>query len=209
MEQPLLPLFPLNVVLFPRTPLPLHIFEERYKEMIGDVIRANGEFGGVLAGEKGIVNTGCTAIVEKVIKKYPDGRMDVLVVGRRRFEILLLNDEKSYLRGAVEFFDDDDFDPIPPGVRERVMDAYHDLRQIEPPEPLQDPEMSDPQLSFQLAQVLSDLNFRQLLLVTRSEAERMKRLADFFPGFNSKQRHIAHIKAVAPRNGHGKWPPKA
>ena len=69
--------------------------------------RATHEFGVVLAGEKGIVNTGCTATVEKVIKKYPDGRMDLISIGRRRFEIILLNDEKPYLRGAVEYFDDE------------------------------------------------------------------------------------------------------
>ena len=67
MQGELLPLFPLQVVLFPRTPLPLHIFEERYKQMIADVQRNSAEFGVVLAGEKGIVNTGCTATVEKVI----------------------------------------------------------------------------------------------------------------------------------------------
>lgn len=206
MEQPFLPLFPLNVVLFPRTPLPLHIFEERYKEMIGEAIESHTEFGVVLAGEKGIVNTGCTAVIEKVLKKYDDGRMDVLAVGRRRFEILTLNDDKSYLRGAVEFFDDDTFDSIPPGVKERVLEGYNDLCRIDPPEALLDPELADPQLSFQLAQALSDLNFRQLLLATRSESERMKRLADFLPGFNSRQRQIAHIRAVAPNNGHGKWP---
>jgi Lon protease-like protein len=206
MEQQLLPLFPLNVVLFPRTPLPLHIFEDRYKEMIGEAIEANTEFGVVLAGEKGIVNTGCTAVIEKVLKKYDDGRMDVLASGRRRFEILLLNDDKSYLRGAVEYFDDEAFDPIPPGVKERVIEGYNDLCQIDPPEPLLDPELADSQLSFQLAQALPDLNFRQMLLATRSESERMKRLAEFLPTFNSRQRHIAHVKAVAPHNGHGKWP---
>ena len=207
MEQEFLPLFPLNVVLFPRTPLPLHIFEDRYKEMIGAAIESHEEFGVVLAGDKGIVNTGCTAVIEKVLKTYDDGRMDVLAVGRRRFEILILNDEKSYLRGAVEFFDDDDENPIPPGVKERVLEGYNDLCQIEPPEPLLDPELADPQLSFQLAQALTDLNFRQTLLATRSESERMKRLADFLPSFNSRQRQIAHVKAVAPNNGHGKWPP--
>ena len=206
MEQQLLPLFPLNVVLFPRTPLPLHIFEERYKEMIGESIESGTEFGVVLAGEKGIVNTGCTAVIEKVLKTYDDGRMDVLASGRRRFEILLLNDDKSYLRGAVEYFDDEAFDPIPPGVKERVIEGYNDLCQIDPPEPLLDPELADPQLSFQLAQALSDLNFRQMLLATRSESERMKRLAEFLPSFNSRQRHITHVKAVAPQNGHGKWP---
>ena len=63
-----MPLFPLQVVLFPRTALPLHIFEERYKPMIGDVLRGNSEFGVVQAGEKGIVNTGCTATIEKSAK---------------------------------------------------------------------------------------------------------------------------------------------
>lgn len=207
MEQPLLPLFPLNVVLFPRTPLPLHIFEERYKEMIGEALENNTEFGVVLAGEKGIVNTGCTASIEKVLKKYEDGRMDVLAVGRRRFEILLLNDEKSYLRGAVEFFDDDVFEPTPPAIKDRVMESYGELCRIESAEADAEAQMEDPQLSFQLAQAVSDLNFRQTLLATRSECERMKRLADFLPAFTSRQRQIEHVKSVAPLNGHGKWPP--
>ena len=118
----------------------------------------------------------------------------------------MLNDDKSYVRGAVEFFDDEEFDPIPPGVKERVLEGYNDFCQIDPPESLLNPELADPQLSFQIAQVLSDLNFRQTLLSTRSESERMKRLAEFLPGFNLRQREIAHIRSVAPKNGHGKWP---
>jgi Lon protease-like protein len=207
MQEELLPLFPLQVVLFPRTPLPLHIFEERYKQMIADVSRARSEFGVVLAGEKGIVNTGCTATVEKVLKKYPDGRMDLISIGRRRFEIILLNDEKPYLRGAVEYFDDEGSDPIAPEVRERVFNSYNDLRSLQEAEPLHEPELSDPQLSFQLAQVVPDLDFRQMLLATRSEADRMRRLAEFFPSYSSRQRQIQHARAVAPTNGHAKRPP--
>jgi Lon protease-like protein len=209
MQQELLPLFPLQVVLFPRTPLPLHIFEERYKQMIGEVLRGKSEFGVVLAGEKGIVNTGCTATVEKVLKQYPDGRMDLITVGRRRFEIILLNDEKPYLRGAVEFFDDEESEPITPEVRKRVMEAYNEIRDLDPPEQLHDPEMTDPQLSFQLAQVVSDVDFRQVMLATRSEADRMRRLAEFFPAYGSRRRQIQHVRAVAPKNGHAKWPPGA
>src|SRR4029077_1980579 len=111
MQDGLLPLFPLQVVLLPGTALPLHIFEDRYKEMIGEVLRDKLEFGVVLASEKGIVNTGCTATVDRVLREYPDGRLDILTRGRRRFEVLLLNDERSFLRGAVEFFDDDDPQP--------------------------------------------------------------------------------------------------
>ncbi|HYL34421.1 MAG TPA: LON peptidase substrate-binding domain-containing protein [Bryobacteraceae bacterium] len=206
MQEELLPLFPLQVVLFPRTALPLHIFEERYKQMIAEVLRGRSEFGVVQAGEKGIVNTGCTATIEKVLKKYPDGRMDLLTVGRRRFEIILLNDEKPYLRGAVEFFDDEESEPIPPEVRKRVLEAYNDIRSIEKPETLSDPEMTDPQLSFQLAQLVPDLDFRQILLATRSEADRMRRLAEFFPAYSSRRRQIQHVRAVAPRNGHSKRP---
>src|ERR1035441_3624472 len=154
MQQELLPLFPLQVVLFPRTALPLHIFEERYKQMIEEVLRGKSEFGVVLAGEKGIVNTGCTATVEKILKKYPDGRMDLITLGRRRFEIILLNDEKPFLRGAVEYFDDEATDPLPPEVHKRVIDSYNDLRSLQDSEAIHEPELSDPQLSFQLAQVV-------------------------------------------------------
>ncbi|MBZ5608556.1 MAG: LON peptidase substrate-binding domain-containing protein [Acidobacteriia bacterium] len=207
MQEELLPLFPLQVVLFPRTALPLHIFEERYKQMIGEVLRGKSEFGVVQAGEKGIVNTGCTATIEKILKKYPDGRMDLLTVGRRRFEIILLNDEKPYLRGAVEFFDDEASEPIPPEVRKRVLEAYNDIRTLEKADEVQDPQMADPQLSFQLAQLVPDLDFRQVLLATRSESDRMRRLAEFFPAYRTRRQQIQHVRSVAPKNGHGKRPP--
>ena len=71
MPTRLLPLFPLQVVVFPRTPLPLHIFEERYKEMVGQAMRENSEFGIVLAKDDGIVNAGCTVTVRSCCKCIP------------------------------------------------------------------------------------------------------------------------------------------
>src|ERR1041385_7362896 len=121
MEQQLLPLFPLNVVVFPRTPLPLHIFEERYKEMVGNALRDESEFGIVLAKDDGIVNAGCTVAVEKVLEMYPDGRMDIVTRGSRRFEIVALNEEKEFLQGEVSFFDDDDFSPTPSELRDQAV----------------------------------------------------------------------------------------
>src|ERR1700679_2226974 len=103
-----MPLFPLQAVLLPGAELPLHIFEDRYKEMIREVLRERIEFGVVLGSEKGLLNTGCTATVDKLIREYPDGRMDILATGRRRFEILRLNEDRPFLRGAIEFFDDDE-----------------------------------------------------------------------------------------------------
>src|SRR5271157_1901776 len=104
----LIPLFPLRVVVFPRTPLPLHIFEERYKEMVSGAIRDQSEFGIVPAHENGIGSTGCTVKVEKLLQMYPDGRMDILTRGQRRFEIVTLNEEKEYLQAEVNYFDDED-----------------------------------------------------------------------------------------------------
>lgn len=200
----MLPLFPLQVVLLPGSQLPLHIFEDRYKEMIGEVIRDQQEFGVVLANEKGIVNTGCTAIVDKVLRQYPDGRMDILAYGRRRFEIVLLNDERSYLRGSVEFFDDEEFEPVPPDIQKRAIDGYNQLQALSSNEPLESSETEGQQLSFRLAQPVPDLTFRQVLLATRSEAERLRQLADFFPTYLIRQRRIQHVKEVAPRNGYGR-----
>jgi Lon protease-like protein len=203
MQQGLLPLFPLQVVLFPGAELPLHIFEERYKEMIAEVLKDRQEFGVVLANEKGVVSTGCTATVDRVLKRYDDGRMDIMTLGRRRFEVLLLNNERSFLRGAVEFFDDDRVDGATPEILQRAIQGYNELQVLESNRPLDASDAVAPQLSFRLAQPVPDLSFRQVLLATRSEAERLQHLAEFFPGYLMKQRRIRHVKDVAPKNGHG------
>jgi Lon protease-like protein len=197
MQPGLLPLFPLQVVLLPGAELPLHIFEDRYKEMIGEVMRDHVEFGVILANEKGIVNTGCTALIAKVLREYPDGRMDILARGRRRFEIMMLNDERSFLRGSVEFFDDEEESPVAPEARQRAIEGYLEVSK-------EAVDLDQPQLSFRLAQPVVDLGFRQSMLTSRSEADRIRQLADFFPVHNLRQRRIQHVKEVAPRNGHGR-----
>jgi Lon protease-like protein len=205
MQPKLLPLFPLRVVVFPRTPLPLHIFEERYKEMIGEVIRENSEFGIVLAKEDGIVNAGCTVVVKEVLKKYPDGRMDILTRGVRRFEILGLNEDKAYLRGEVEFFDDEDSGPAPDELREKALAQYRSLQEAGELQSAE-PEASDEQLSFQLAQALEDLDFLNVLLRTRSESQRLEQLTDYLVRQVPRLRAVARMRKRAPLNGHGAAP---
>lgn len=206
MQDGLLPLFPLQVVLLPGGHLPLHIFEERYKEMIQEILRDREEFGVVMASEKGIVSTGCTATVDTVLRNYPDGRMDILTRGRRRFEIERLNDERSFLRGQVEFFDDDVEAPIEATVRASAIEGFNEFQKLAANDVLDPARASDPQLSFRLAQAVNDLTFRQLLLISRSEADRIQRLAEFFPAHLARERHTRRIKDAAPRNGHGKPP---
>ena len=208
MQAKLLPLFPLQVVVFPRTELPLHIFEERYKEMVGDAIRDSSEFGIVLAKEEGILNAGCTVVVDKVLKSHPDGRMDILTRGIRRFEIVMLNQEKSYLRGEVAYFDDDEPDPAPSDVRTEALRLYQNWVELEERSPASEAQLADAQLSFQLAQGIQDLDFLHFLLRTRSEALRLKKLTEFLSEYIPRQKLTVSMKKLAPLNGHGAGRPE-
>jgi len=201
MPTRLLPLFPLQVVVFPRTSLPLHIFEDRYKEMVGAAVRDSSEFGIVLAKEDGIVNTGCSVKVEKLLQIYPDGRMDILTRGQRRFEILSLNEEKDYLQAEVNFFDDEDSEAPPADVRTQAVSHYRELAQLPGSQQRPEPDMADPQISFQLAHGLPDLDFLNSLLRHRSETTRLKQLNQYLALYIPRQRTIERIKAIAPTNG--------
>jgi Lon protease-like protein len=207
MQSALLPLFPLRVVVFPRTPLPLHIFEDRYKEMVGEAISGQTEFGIVLAKEDGIVNAGCTVVVEKVLKRYADGRLDILTRGIRRFEVVGLNEEKSYLRGEVEYFDDEEQEPPPAELQQKALTHYRGLLETGELRSSTDPVLTDPQLSFQLAQALQDVDFLSLLLRNRSEVDRLKQLAEYLSRELPKLREASRMKKLAPLNGHGTKPP--
>jgi Lon protease-like protein len=200
----LLPLFPLSTVLLPSTPLPLHVFEERYKELMGLLIPDHGEFGVVLAKDGGLVNIGCTATVEQVVRRYPDGRLDILAMGRRRFQILSLDEEESYLRAEVDFFNDDDAAPVPPNLRQRAISEYNRLRSLEDDDTIGEPRLGEPQLSFQLAQSLDDMGHRQALLVMRSETERLTYLVQSLPGYITRRQQISLARRLAPRNGHAR-----
>ncbi len=206
MSSRLIPLFPLSVVVFPRTNLPLHIFEERYKEMVGLAIREDSEFGMVLAKDEGIVNAGCTVRVQKVLHNYDDGRMDILTRGQRRFEIRSLNEDKDYLQGEVNYFDDDDLDPVPQDLRDQALQHFKALVELPGSRSQGEPNLADPQLSFQVAQYLPDLDFLHTLLRRRSETERLKRLNQYLADYIPRQRTIEHIRELAPTNGFGGKP---
>ena len=204
MPQDKLPLFPLGVVLFPGGSLPLHIFEDRYRELIGEALEATSEFGVVYASEKGMASVGCTAVVEQVLKRYSDGRLDVLVRGRRRFEILLLNEERNFLQGAVDFVADEEGAEDAAGdagdlLRQRVLSAWTNLMMLENgglPTDLPDPRKTE--FSFVVADVLPDVEMRQVVLSMRSEKERLEALASFVPAFVEKEKRVRHVRRVAP-----------
>ena len=102
-----IPLFPLGLVLLPHLPLPLHIFEERYKLMITECQDESKAFGVVYFNGAEVQSVGCTAVILKVLKRYGDGRLDILTRGERRFVIIEMFDDKPYLEAMVRFFDDE------------------------------------------------------------------------------------------------------
>jgi Lon protease-like protein len=202
----LLPLFPLQLVAFPGSAIPLHIFEERYKEMVGGAEREGTEFGIVLAKEGGIVNAGCTVVVEAVLQRYPDGRFDVVTRGRRRFEIVALDQEKDYLRGEVRYFEDEDETPASPEARTRAVEAFEKIGKALPESRGAEPDMNHPLLSFQLAQAVEDLDFQNTMQRSRSEAERLRMFAEFAEGYIQRQLYAEKMKHASPLNGSGHLP---
>jgi len=133
-------LFPLELVLVPTERVPLHIFEPRYKELIGECIERGDEFGIVLAKESGdLHHVGTRAAVAEVLQVLPDGRMHVVVEGGDRFRLLEIDHERSFDTATVEELadvpDPPDFDDL-----ERVVSTFKRLQDTvgapgEPPDP--------------------------------------------------------------------------
>lgn len=186
MKELLLPLFPLEIVLLPEEILPLHIFEERYKEMIGECLASRpeggerNEFGIVWAKEREISSVGCTAHVSQITRKYPDGRMDILTSGKRGFEVLFTDSEKAYLRAGVEFFEDESGADAPQeNEAQRALQLFWEVieRLRNSPDIPGVPSAPYRRLSYHLAAFLPlDLGLKQQLLVLRREEERLREL---------------------------------
>jgi Lon protease-like protein len=174
----LLPLFPLDLVLLPGVPLPLHIFEPRYKEMIAECLEQKKPFGIVRASEEGVAGIGCTAEIVSVTKKYDDGRMDILARGVNRFEVLEVNQERSFLQAEVMVVEDEPGEPSTQMIEQAVR-LHAEIAKLAGSESGSAGE-SGSNLSFLLAGSLPlDLDFKQNLLTTLSEEKRLEAVIQY------------------------------
>jgi Lon protease-like protein len=197
----LVPLFPLDVVLFPGAPLPLHIFEPRYKEMIGECLEQKKVFGIVRAQENKIADVGCSADILAVTKKYDDGRMDIITEGQERFEVISVNEDRSFLQGEIEYFEDPP-EVTPPSDSARLISLHNEILTLVSAEPAT-PEADDPHLTFSLAASLPlDLDFKQTLLELRSETKRVAALMKYYEAMVPNLRRAMNIRKKAGGNGH-------
>jgi Lon protease-like protein len=187
-------------VLFPGAPLPLHIFEPRYKEMIGECLVKDQPFGMVRAKESSLSAIGCSASIVNVLKKYEDGRLDIAAEGGRRFEIVQVNQERSFLQAEVTYFEDE---PSLPGKSavDTVVQLHEQLFSVlgQPVDIARDTEL----ISFYLANELPvDLDFKQALLEMKSESERLETLTEYYRITIPKIEKTLQARQRASGNGH-------
>ena len=170
-------LFPLDLVLLPTERIPLHIFEERYKELIGECLREGRDFGLVRSSDAGMAEIGTRATVTEVLQELPDGRMNIVVEGGDRFRIVDLTDGRAFQTAEVEPVDDDAHDVDPDDV-ERALQVFRRLVELTATE-IDEPDAGSPLLAFELAaRVDFGTDLKQELLELTSSQERIERLTE-------------------------------
>src|SRR5215468_11762417 len=199
-----IPLFPLNVVLLPGADLPLHIFEPRYRAMVRACLKHKTEFGMLMALPNGVARVGCTAEVIEVVKRYDDGRMDILTVGRVPFRVVQLFEENPLLEGVVDYLEDRD-QPADPKTQKALIELYdacHTLLFGDYPKNVRDAE--DDPLSYQVAGTLPlDLLWKQQVLELRTEADRQERLVAYLREWAPHLQKTEKLRHRSVGNGHG------
>jgi len=193
-------LFPLELVLLPSERVPLHIFEPRYKELIGECLRSGEEFGLVLQDEQGRREIGTKAVVVEVLQVFDDGRMNVVVEGHDRFRLCELTAGREFLTGEVEPVDDEE-DEAAPDDAELAMTLFRQLVEATG-EQVEEPDGSTGVLSFELASRIDfGLEPKQELLELRSEAERLRQLIEMMERAVVAVRREREVRERASTNG--------
>jgi Lon protease-like protein len=179
------PLFPLGIVLLPGEVVPLHIFEERYKTMIGECLETESEFGIVWLSDDGLREVGCTARVTRVLAELEDGRLNILVAGGSAFRLLRRIDDMAYPAGEIEMLDDapeggDEEEVAELELAAEARARYADLvEQVTDERPSPD-DLEDLDAYGMAATIEFDASSKQDLLELRSEPERLAAVRDLF-----------------------------
>jgi ATP-dependent Lon protease len=193
-------LFPLNLVLLPGEQAPLHVFEPRYKELIGECLADNEEFGLVLADDEGLREIGTKAGVIEVLERFDDGRLNVVIEGRERFRLVGLTEGRPYQTAEVVDIDDDGEEPTEEEV-EQCLEAYDRVVKAADAE-LEDLDFDADSIAFQIAaRVDFGTEIKQGLLELQSERERVLRLAPMLNQAADAVRRDRDIRERASGNG--------
>lgn len=199
-------LFPLELVLLPNERVPLHIFEDRYKDLIGECLAYTTDFGLILEDDDGLREIGTRTSVVELIDTFDDGRMNVLVEGRSRFRVIELTEGRPFRTAQVEAVEDDGELPLDADV-ERTIAVFRRLVTVAEADEIDEPSAGSPVLSFELAaRVDFGPELKQELLELRSEGKRLRRLAELL---DQAAQALAHEREVRQRAaGNGKVNPR-
>jgi ATP-dependent Lon protease len=200
-----IPLFPLDLVLFPGQAVPLHIFEPRYQQMTHHCLDEQCPFGIVRTSGATLAQTGCSAMIVKILKEYEDGRCDILTAGQNAFQLLRTHDEKPYLEADVEYLDED-FMGVDAAVSSRLEELYNQCHHLLSSEDAPRFETEGGiSLAYHVASELPvDVAVRQSLLEIRSEAVRQEHLAAHLSEWYLQLQRRERVRAKASGNGHAK-----
>jgi Lon protease-like protein len=193
------PLFPLGIVLLPTEIVPLHIFEDRYKLMIGECVERETEFGIVWLSDDGLKAIGCSARVAEVLDELDDGRMNILVQGCRPFRLDRRIEDLPYPAGDVEFLEDaDEGDEL---LAAEARGAYADLVEVITDERPGEDEL-DGLTAYGMAATIDLAEApKQALLEERSEDARLKTVGDLFAAALHRIENAEEAQERAKSNG--------
>ena len=195
------PLFPLGIVLLPSEVVPLHIFEERYKLMIGACLENDSEFGIVWLADDGLREVGCTARVTQVLDRFDDGRMNILVAGASRFRLLRRIEDLPYPAGDVELADAGDGTGDPALVAE-ARERYSQLVERVTDERPDDDALEGLDAFGMAATIEFEADAKQKLLEIETEDERLAMVAELFRTTVKRLDDTEHAAEIAKTNGH-------
>jgi Lon protease-like protein len=193
-------LFPLGLVLLPTEQVPLHIFEPRYRELIGECIEEEQPFGLVYADEDGLRGVGTLAAVVEVTDRFEDGRLNIVVEGGERFRLLDLTEGRSFQTGTVEALDDEDDPPTASDV-ERALAVFRRLVDLTGAE-VEVPSEITGQPSFEIGsrfELAPELKLE--LLEETSERRRLVRLCEILETIAAAVERQREVSALAQTNG--------
>jgi Lon protease-like protein len=194
------PLFPLGIVALPHEMVPLHIFEERYKTMVGECLERGSEFGIVWAADDGQRPVGCAMEIAEVLERMEDGRMNILARGTRPFRIVDEHADLPYPAGTVEFLADKD-EPPDEGTASSAHEAYSALVEQATDRTLDPGELAAMTAYEMAATVDFGLEAKQGLLDLRSENARLRLVGRLFRAAIKRLQFIERAQERARSNG--------
>ena len=194
------PLFPLGLVLLPGEVIPLHVFEDRFKQMIGECLEGEAPFGIIWMSDEGLQPIGCSARITQLLEKLEDGRMNILVEGEHPFQVTRRIDDMDYPAGDIVLLDEEPAEPdaeAGTAARQGYAELVERVTDSRPSES----DLAELDSYGMAATIAFEMDAKQELLELRSEAARLDRLGSLFEQALERYEYTQRAAERAKTNG--------